>query len=136
MGMVCCDFDRDGDTDIVVGNDVAGNFFFRNDGRGHFVEIGLLTGLAYDLSGKPQATMGVDAGDFDNDGLIDVYVTSFQMELATLYKNTGNAMFKDVTRLTGAGEGNAARRDLGLRTGRLRQRRSSRHLCRLRSSVR
>lgn len=105
MGMVCCDFDRDGDTDIVVGNDVAGNFFFRNDGRGHFVEIGLLTGLAYDLSGKPQATMGVDAGDFDNDGLIDVYATSFQMELATLYKNAGNAMFKDVTRLTGAGEG-------------------------------
>jgi hypothetical protein len=105
MGMACCDFDRDGDTDIVVGNDVAGNFFFRNDGQGHFVEIGLLTGLAYDLSGKPQATMGVEAGDYDNDGLIDVYATSFQMELATLYKNSGNAMFKDVTRLTGAGEG-------------------------------
>ena len=105
MGMVCCDFDQDGDTDIVVGNDVAGNSIFQNDGSGKFDEIGLLSGLAYDVSGRPQGTMGVECGDYDNDGLMDFYVTSYQQDLATLYRNLGDAQFEDVTRLTGAGEG-------------------------------
>lgn len=105
MGIVCADLDHDGDTDIVVGNDMAGNFVFQNDGRGKFEEIGLLTGLAYDVGGKPQGTMGVECGDFDNDGLLDFYATSYQQQLATLYRNLGHAQFEDVTRLTGAGEG-------------------------------
>ncbi len=36
MGMVCADIDLDADLDIFVLNDVAGNFIFINDGRGHF----------------------------------------------------------------------------------------------------
>ena len=90
MGMVCCDLDHDGDTDVFVGNDVAGNSIFQNDGSGKFEEIGLLSGLAYDVSGRPQGTMGVESGDYDNDGLIDFYVTSYQQDLATLYRNCGD----------------------------------------------
>jgi hypothetical protein len=108
MGMTCCDFDHDGDTDIFVGNDVAGNSIFQNDGSGSFEEIGLLSGLAYDLGGNAQGTMGVDSGDFDNDGLIDFYVTSYQRDFSTLYRNMGDGVFEDVTRLTGAGEGTLA----------------------------
>ena len=104
MGMVCGDIDHDGDTDIVVGNDMAGNFVFQNDGSGNFEEIGLLTGLAYDVSGKPQGTMGIECGDYDNDGRLDLYATSYQQDLATLYRNQGDGLFEDVTSLTGAGE--------------------------------
>ena len=108
MGMVCADYDNDGDTDVFVGNDVAGNSIFENDGKGHFEEVGLMTGLAYDYAGTPQGTMGVDCGDYNNDGLLDFFVTSYQRDLATLYKNTGNGLFEDVTRATGAGDGSYA----------------------------
>ncbi|MHC4229322.1 MAG: CRTAC1 family protein [Planctomycetota bacterium] len=105
MGMVCGDYDNDGDTDIYVANDGAGNFLFKNDGTGKFEEVGLITGVAYDIHGDGQGSMGVDFGDYDNDGLLDFYVTSYQGQLATLYKNLGDDAFDDVTRLTGAGEG-------------------------------
>ena len=105
MGMVCADYDNDGDTDIYVGNDVAGNFIFENDGTGKFEEVGLFTGLAYDLSGTAQGTMGVDCGDYNNDCLLDFHVTSYQRDLATLYKNLGGGSFEDVTRVAGAGDG-------------------------------
>jgi enediyne biosynthesis protein E4 len=104
MGTVCADYDNDGDTDIYVGNDVAGNSIFENNGQGEFDEVGLLTGLAYDLAGKAQGTMGVDCGDYNNDGLLDFYVTSYQRDLATLYRNLDSGIFEDVTRATGAGD--------------------------------
>ncbi len=105
MGIVCGDYDNDGDTDVFIGNDVGENFLFQNDGTGKFEEVGLLTGFAYDLHGDEQGSMGVDCGDYDNDGWLDFYVTSYQNQLATLYKNLGNGMFQDVTLLTGAGAG-------------------------------
>jgi len=105
MGMTCCDYDNDGDTDIYVANDVMGNFLFQNDGTGKFEEVGLIAGVAYDLHGEPQGSMGVDSGDYNNDGLFDFYVTSFWGELATLYKNLGEGMFEDVSRSSGAGKG-------------------------------
>jgi hypothetical protein len=40
MGIVCADYDNDGDTDIIVGNDAMANFVWRNDGKGHFEEVG------------------------------------------------------------------------------------------------
>ncbi|MGB2866650.1 MAG: CRTAC1 family protein [Sedimentisphaerales bacterium] len=108
MGMVCGDYDNDGDTDIFVANDGAGNFLFENDGTGKFEEVGLIAGVAYDTHGDGQGSMGADFGDYDNDGLLDFYVTSYQGQLATLYKNLGDNVFDDVTRLTGAGEGTVA----------------------------
>ncbi len=103
MGIVCGDYDNDGDTDVFIGNDVAENFLFENDGTGKFEEVGLMTGTAYDLHGDEQGSMGVDCGDYNNDGLLDFYVTSYQGQLATLYKNLGDSMFEDVTLITGAG---------------------------------
>ncbi|MCP4455005.1 MAG: CRTAC1 family protein, partial [Planctomycetes bacterium] len=102
------DYDNDGDTDVFVGNDVAGNSIFENDGSGRFEEVGLMTGLAYDYTGTPQGTMGVDCGDYNNDGLLDFFVTSYQRDLATLYRNMGDGLFEDVTQATGAGEGSFA----------------------------
>jgi len=105
MGTVCADYDNDGDTDIFVANDMAGNFAFVNDGTGKFQELGLLMGFAYNLDGMEQGSMGVDCGDYDNDGWLDFYVTSYQQEYASLYRNLGGLGFEDVTMTTGAGAG-------------------------------
>jgi len=103
MGIVACDFDQDGDTDVVVMNDVRGNFTFRNEGGGQFKEVGLDLGVAYNADGMELASMGVDAGDYDNDGWIDLFQTSYASELPALYRNTGLEFFEDVTRSTGVG---------------------------------
>jgi len=108
MGTVCGDFDNDGDTDIFVGNDVAANFLYENDGAGKFREVGLVAGVAYDVSGREHGSMGADCGDYNNDGRLDLHVTSYQGELATLFKNSGEGLFEDVTRMIGAGTGSFA----------------------------
>ena len=105
MGTVCADFDNDGDTDIFVANDVFANFLYRNDGKGGFRESGLFGGFAYDQRGTVHGSMGVDCGDFDNDGQLDFHVTSYQDELATLYRNGRNHVLVDVTTATGIGLG-------------------------------
>ena len=105
MGTVCADFDADGDTDIFVGNDEICNYLFVNDGRGKFSEMGLLTGAAYDIDGAPHGSMGAACGDYDNDGRLDLHVTSYQREFATLYRNSGDGFFEDVTRRSGGGTG-------------------------------
>jgi hypothetical protein len=96
MGTVCSDYDNDGDTDIFVANDVAENFLFMNNGSGKFEEVALISGFAYDLSGHSQGSMGVDCADYDNDGWLDFYMTSFQQQFAALYKNSGNGIFEEV----------------------------------------
>lgn len=105
MGMVCADIDRDGDTDIFVLNDVAGNFIFVNDGKGHFEEMGLWLGGAYSGEGRALGSMGVDCADVNQDGWLDFYATSFARESAVLYQNLGDGRLADVTASSGAGAG-------------------------------
>jgi hypothetical protein len=108
MGMVCTDYDNDGDTDIFVANDTMENYLFENNGKGIFEEVGLIVGIAYDFIGVAYGSMGVACGDYDNDGLMDFYVTSYALQGATLYKNLGDGLFEDVTSSTGAAKGTFA----------------------------
>jgi hypothetical protein len=105
MGMICADYDEDGDTDVIIGNDAMANFVFRNKGSGHFEEVGLMTGLAYDQHGVGMGTMGVECGDYDNDGRLDFHMTSYQQQWAILYRNLGGGFFQDLTHAEGAGSG-------------------------------
>ncbi len=105
MGMVCADYDDDGDTDVFVLNDVHENFFFENDGTGKFEEAGVLNGAAYNVYGDENASMGVDCADINNDGRLDFYMTSYQSEMPVLYQNMGDGRLEDVTQRTNAGEG-------------------------------
>ena len=102
MGLVSLDADNDGDTDVCVMNDVDSNFFFQNDGKGNFEEIGVLNGTAYNRFGDSVASMGVDCGDVDHDGWLDLMTTSYQDEMAVMYRNAGDGFFEDVTDVTGA----------------------------------
>lgn len=96
LGAVWGDFDNDGDIDLYVANDSMANFLFRNRGNGTFEETGLLSGTAYNEDGKAQAGMGVDFGDYDRDGLFDLFVTNFSDDYNTLYRNLGKGVFRDV----------------------------------------
>jgi enediyne biosynthesis protein E4 len=105
MGMICADADGDGDTDIFVLNDVHENFYFVNDGTGRFEELGLRNGTAYNAAGDENAGMGADCADFDRDGLLDFYMTSYQGQMPVLYRNLGQGQFQDVTAPAAAAAG-------------------------------
>jgi enediyne biosynthesis protein E4 len=97
LGVIWTDLDGDGHVDLLVANDGTPNNFYKNQGDGTFVDIGLLSGLAASADGGLQASMGVDAADFDNDGRLDVFMTHFANDYSTLYRNAGDLLFEDVT---------------------------------------
>lgn len=93
LGAVAADMNDDGALDLYVANDFTPNFFYVGDGRGAFQERGLQSGIAFDASGVPQGSMGVDFGDFNGDGRGDLFVTNYQLEDNTLYRNQGEDLF-------------------------------------------
>src|SRR5262245_18631796 len=97
FGVLFSDLDGDGWPDIFVANDSVPNFLFRNNRDGTFSEIGLRSGVSLSGDGKAQASMGVDAADYDGDGRLDVFVTNFSHDYNTLYQNSGDALFSDVS---------------------------------------
>lgn len=97
MGIIATDYDEDGDLDVFVCNDNRPNYLWQNDGSGKFQEVAVLTGVAYDFDGKRNASMGVDCGDYDNDGRIDIFLTDWQSEMPVLYRNLGGGLFEDAT---------------------------------------
>lgn len=101
MGVASTDFDNDNDLDIYVANDVNENFLYVNDGNAVFEEEALFAGTAYDYNGREQGSMGCDFGDFNNDGLFDIVVTSYQNQIVTLYQNEGDGIFSDVSITSG-----------------------------------
>jgi hypothetical protein len=103
LGVIFGDVDLDGDTDLYLANDKTLNFLYLNDGGGHFEEIGLLAGVAYNEDGEVEAGMGVHLADYDGDLLPDLLVTNFQWETNTLYRNVGDATFLDETFNAGFG---------------------------------
>jgi hypothetical protein len=97
------DLDGDGDQDVYVANDSDPNYLYRNDGTGHFREVGVPTFAAFDGNGAAQASMGIAAGDADGDGALDLFVTTFSQDFSTLHKGSGDGFFTDASRETGLG---------------------------------
>ncbi|HJP33848.1 MAG TPA: tetratricopeptide repeat protein [Candidatus Latescibacteria bacterium] len=103
LGVLFADTDADGDQDIYVANDSRPNLLFRNDGRGGLTEVGPYVGVALSEDGKPQAGMGVAAGDYNRDGDLDLFVTNFSDDVNTLYRSRGDGTFVDATFEAGLG---------------------------------
>ena len=97
LGAVAADFDGDGWPDLYVANDGAENFLWLNNHDGTFREDALFRGAALNRDGRAEAGMGVDAGDFDNDGDFDLFLAHLAGETNTLYVNAGGAVFSDRT---------------------------------------
>jgi hypothetical protein len=91
------DFDNDGWPDIYVACDSTASLYYHNlEGKG-FEEIAAKSGVAYNEDGREQAGMGVSAGDFNHDGLLDIFKTNFADDTHTLYRNEGDNNFVDAT---------------------------------------
>ena len=101
FGVLFTDLDDDGWPDIYVASDSVPSLFFRNRRNGTFTEEALPAGIAVSGDGREQAGMGVDAGDFDGDGHLDLVKTHFSQDHTTLYRNLGGALFADVSTRAG-----------------------------------
>ncbi|MCB1033379.1 MAG: CRTAC1 family protein [Acidobacteria bacterium] len=103
LGVVPADFDLDGRMDLYVANDGSANQLWMNRG-GRFTDEALLAGCAVNAAGQPEASMGVDAADFDRDGDEDLFMTHLSGETNTLYVNDGTGNFLDATREASPGQ--------------------------------
>ena len=98
------DVNNDGKPDLVVGNDSEPNFLYINKGDGTFDDQSYVSGFALNKDGREIASMGIAAGDYENNGLIDFYVTDFGDDYKVLYHNDGDASFTDVSYKAGVAQ--------------------------------
>ena len=115
LGVSTADFNGDGWMDIYVANDGKENQLWLNKKDGTFENVALLSGVALPVTGKAEASMGVDAGDFDDDGDEDLFMTELTSQGSNLYVNDGSAVFDD--RSTPSGIGPASVPFTGFGTG-------------------
>lgn len=114
---VKADFDGDGKVDLMIADDRRGvSQVFKNDGSATFDEVSNTANLK-----NEGWAMGVAVGDYDNDGLPDIYYSNIDFLAAKrisdalgedgvntfhgnkLYRNLGNGQFEDVTETAGVG---------------------------------
>jgi enediyne biosynthesis protein E4 len=93
MGVGAADYDEDGFIDIFVANDHTLNYLWHNDGGKGFTDKGIMSGTAFSQGGEATVSMSVDFADFNNDGLLDLFVSDDTY--CSLYENLGNGVFSD-----------------------------------------
>lgn len=95
LGVAVLDFDDDGLFDLAVANDTQPNYLYRNLGGGRFEDAGVLSGIAFAENGAARGAMGIDASDYDGDGMPDLVIGNFSNEMVSLYHNEGVGFFID-----------------------------------------
>ena len=95
LGAIAADFNGDGWPDLYVANDGQPNQLWINQHDGTFRNTALLAGVALSPEGEAKSSMGIDAGDFDNDGDEDLFITELTGQGDDLYVNDGSGVFED-----------------------------------------
>jgi hypothetical protein len=110
LGMqgIWADYDNDGWPDLYVTNDGGPNYLYHNLHNGTFEDVGLFSGAALSLEGQERGSMGVDLGDIDHTGHLDIFVTNFAGEANALYWNQGERGFTDISWPSGIARPSAA----------------------------
>jgi hypothetical protein len=104
LGVIVVDVNEDGKPDVYVANDTVDNFLYLNrstPGRVHFVEVGLVAGVARDDNGTPTGSKGLEAFDYNNTGRPDLWVTNYENEVHSLFHNGGDLVFRFTSRAAG-----------------------------------
>ncbi len=95
------DLDDDGWPDILLACDSTPTLFFHNNHDGTFTEEGIERGLALNADGMEQAGMGVAVGDYNGDGVLDVFKTHFADDTQGLFLGLGKGQFSEVAMKAG-----------------------------------
>jgi len=98
------DVNNDGKLDLIVADDSTPNYMYINKGDGTFEDDSYASGYALNENGRETASMGIAIGDYRNNGLVDLYNTTFSDDYNPLYRNDGNANFTDVSYQMGIAE--------------------------------
>ncbi len=98
------DLNNDGKPDLVVADDSTPNYVYLNKGNGTFEDVSYASGYALNENGRETASMGIAAGDYQNNGRIDLFNTTFSDDYDVLYHNDGDANFTDVSYQAGVAE--------------------------------
>jgi len=104
LGVMWVDYDDDGWPDLLVANDSVPNYLYHNNRNGTFTDVGMLTGVALSGEGMELGNMGVDWGDYDHSGRLSFFVTHFEEQPNSLYRNMGAKGFDDVSWTSGVGQ--------------------------------
>jgi enediyne biosynthesis protein E4 len=113
LGVSTADFNGDGWIDIYVGNDGQPNQLWINQKNGTFKDSAFISGAAVNGQGNSEASMGIDAGDYDNDGDEDIFITNWLAQMNVLYVNMGGGVFEDRKAATGLGPPSLAKTGFG-----------------------
>jgi hypothetical protein len=115
LGCVSLDLNGDGWLDFYVANDQVDNQLYLGGPTFPLAEVAVQSGTAGSELGVAEGSMGVDAGDYDGDGLPDLWVTNYELEDNSLYHNAGNGLFQHAT--VRAGLAGIGRPQVGFGTG-------------------
>ncbi len=91
------DYDNDGWPDLFVANDGIEAYLFHNEHNGTFKEVALTSGVARSANGNTMAAMCLSFGDYDNDGLLDLYISDWQDVPDHIWHNDGKGFFDEVS---------------------------------------
>lgn len=104
LGALFADVNNDGKPDLLVANDSTPNYLYINKGDGTFEDNSLESGYAVNGEGREAANMGIAAGDYENNGHLDIVNTTFSDDYDILFNNDGSGNFTDVSYEAGTAE--------------------------------
>jgi hypothetical protein len=104
LASVFVDVNNDGKLDLLVADDSTPNYLYINKGDGTFEDASYASGYALNENGRETASMGIAVGSCQNNGLLDIYNTTFSDDYNPLYRNDGGANFTDVSYQLGLAE--------------------------------
>jgi hypothetical protein len=103
LGVAWSDLNDDGRPDLFVADDSTPNYLYRNDGNGHFTDVSYISGTAVGEDGGEMAGMGVAVCDYNHSGRFSLYVTNFEDQSNSLFRNDGNMTFTEASTAAGIG---------------------------------